>query len=430
MTLRRLLSFALLATTGTVFNAQAVEKLDSVVAVVNDGIVLQSELDEATTDAQRQLSGRGISPPSEEALRTQVLDRLVLMRLQTQRAAQAGIRVDDRELNEVVNNVAKQNGLTPDQFIQRIEAEGMSYTSVREQIRDEVIVNRLRQKEVDSRILVTDQDVDLFLANQADNTNQEYRASHILVAVPDGASPEVRAEKKAKAEDLLKRARAGEDFAQLAIANSDGRQALQGGDLDWRQTGEIPAAFATALRKMAPGDISDIVETSGGYNILKLAEVRGGEERRTVTETLSKHILIQPNALRTEDQARAEIRDLYARLQKGEDFATLAKQYSDDPGSKNAGGELGWLAPGILVPEFQSQIDALKPGQVSEPFHSQFGWHIAAVVDRRTRDATVETRRARARQAIMQRKSAEEYDAWLRRLRDEAYVDYRVPSSS
>jgi peptidyl-prolyl cis-trans isomerase SurA len=417
--------FALLLFCVAASPAVRAEVLDKIVAVVNSEVILQSELDEALTSAKAQIRSRGITPPSDDVLRSQVLDRLVLTKLQIQRAKQSGIRVDDRELNGVIQNVARQNNLTLEQFRQSVLDEGMSFEQVREQIRDEVMIQRLRQREVDSRVLVTDQDIDLFLAQQGAGQNTEFHIAHILVAVPDGASPEQRAEKRKRAEGILAQLKGGADFAQMAVSYSDGQQALQGGDLDWRGAQDLPKAFIDAVTQLQPGQVSGLIETTSGYHILKLLDTRGGAARETVTETRARHILLQPNTIRDEEQTRLQARELYDRLRKGADFAELARRYSDDAASKNSGGDLGFLPPGQLVPDFQSQIDALAPGQISEPFHTQFGWHIAQVMERRVRDTTVESQRARARAAIQQRKAAEEYDVWLRRLRDEAYVEYR-----
>lgn len=410
--------------------AHAGQALDRIVVVVNDGVILQSELDRAMEDARRQIRDRGIAQPGDDVLRAQVMERLILMRVQTQRAQAAGIRVDDRDLNEVLANVARQNGMNLAEFADAVRKDGLDYLAVREQIREEVVVQRLRAREVDSRVAVTDQDIDMLLATQGADADAEYRLSHILVSVPEGASSDMRDAARKEAEELLKRVRGGEDFAEVAIAHSDGQQALQGGDLDWRRAADLPQLFAQTAAKLAPGQIGELIETSGGFHIVKLADVRGGGERKTVNETHARHILLQTNAVRNDDQARLLARDLYDRLQKGEDFAKLAKEYSDDPGSKNSGGDLGFQAPGVFAPEFQIRVDQLQPGELSPPFRTQFGWHIAGVLERRTRDTTDETRRARARAAIGNRKSAEEYDIWLRRLRNEAYVEYRVKTDA
>jgi len=402
------------------------EPLDRIVVVINDGVVLQSEVDRAMELGKRQLAERKIALPPDSVLRGQVLERLVLTRVQTQRAQEAGIRVDDRELNEVLGNLAAQNKMTLSQFAEAIRKEGMEYTALREQIRDEITINRLRAREIEQRVLVTDQDIDLFLANQNRLDQTEYRVSHILVAVPDGAPSAARIKARAKAEGLLKRLQAGEDFAQIAIANSDGQQALAGGDLEWRAGSSLPELFADAVQKLKKGETSPLLENASGFHILKLTDQRGGDERKTITETQAAHILLQPNALRDEEQTKQQARALYDRIKQGEDLGEIAKKVSDDTGSKATGGDLGWQPAGVFAPEFEKAIEALQPGEVSAPFRTSFGWHIAKVVERRTRDTTDQTRRARARAAIQNRKAAEEYDMWLRRLRAEAYVEYRL----
>jgi peptidyl-prolyl cis-trans isomerase SurA len=248
--------------------------------------------------------------------------------------------------------------------------------------------------------------------------------------VPDGAPGEERAKARAKAEALYARLKKGEDFAQIAIANSDGQQALQGGDLDWRAGASLPELFANAVQTLRKGELAPLLENASGFHILKLADLRGGQERKTITETHAQHVLLAPNALRNEEQTKQEIRQVHDRIAKGEDLGEIAKKISDDTGSKVGGGDLGWQPAGVFTPEFEQAIEKLKPGQLSAPFRSQFGWHVAKVLERRTRDATDETRRARARAAIQNRKAAEEYDMWLRRLRAEAYVEIRLPKSA
>ena len=409
--------------------APAAQPLDRIVAVVNDGVVLQSELDIAMNTAQEQIKSRDLAAPPIDILRQQVLERLIVTRIQTQRAGEIGIRVDDRELNEVLTNIAKQNGMALAEFAQSIREQGGDYLAVREQVRDEVLIQRLRAREVESQINVSEQDIAFELANQKED-DKEVRLGHILVAVPDGASADERDAARAKAEALRQRIIDGEDFAQVAIAQSDGQQALQGGDLDWRRLGDLPTLFSENARKLSEGEISPVLEATSGFHILMLNGLRGGEPRRIVTETKAAHILLMPNAIRDEEATRLQAREIYDRLQGGEDLADLARQYSDDPGSKNSGGELGWQPPGVFAPEFQIRIDQLQPGEISQPFRTQFGWHVAKVLDRRSRDVTEESQRARARQAIVNRRMAEEYDVWLRRLRDEAYVEYRLADGS
>jgi peptidyl-prolyl cis-trans isomerase SurA len=410
---------------------QAAEQpLDRIVAVVNDGVILQSELDRQIRIADGQLRQRGITPPSDDVLRSQVLDRLILMRLQTQRAQEAGIRVDDNELNSVLNNIAAQNHMNLSAFAERLRQDGIDFRSFREQVQDEMMIQRLRQKEVAAHVVVTDQDVDLFLSNSASSDDTEFHLSHILIAVPDGANAQARDKARKKAEDILKRARAGEDFAQLAIADSDGQQALQGGDLDWRKSANLPTIFANVAPRLAVNQVSDLIEASNGFNIIKLTGRRSTATPSMVTETHAEHILLKPNTLRDEDATRLQAIELYSRLKGGADFAALATKYSDDPGSKNVGGDLGWQAPGTFAPEFQATLDRLKPGETSEPFHTQFGWHIARVLDRRERDITQEARRNRAREEVFERKEAEQYEDWLRKLRSDGYVEYRTGNGS
>jgi peptidyl-prolyl cis-trans isomerase SurA len=420
------LSFLLPLTLGLAAVTARAEVLDRIVAVVDDGVILQSELDRAMDTGKRQLAERKIALPPDEILRGQVLERLVLTRVQTQRAKEAGIRVDDRELNEVLTNIAQQNKMTLAAFAEAVRKEGMEYVALREQIRDEVTIARLRTREIEHRVLVTEKDIDLFLANQNRLDQTEFRLSHVLVAVPDGASSEARIKARAKAESLLKRLQSGEDFAQLAIANSDGQQALAGGDLDWRAGSQLPELFANAVQNLKPGQLSGVLENASGFHIVKLADQRGGDARRTITEMHTQHILLQPNALRDEEQTKRQARELSDRIRKGEDLGELAKKLSDDTASKASGGDLGWQPAGVFAPEFEQAIQALKPGETSPAFRTSFGWHVAKLVERRSRDTTDETRRARARAAIQNRKAAEEYDMWLRRLRAEAYVEFRL----
>ncbi|MGQ0619414.1 MAG: peptidylprolyl isomerase [Panacagrimonas sp.] len=403
------------------------EVLDRIIVVVNEGVVLESDLERETQNVMTQLKGRDIEAPEPSLLRAQVLERLILTRIQTQRAQQAGVRVDDRELNEVLNNIAQQNKMTLAQFAEMIRQEGGDFLAIREQVREEVLVARLKQREVDGRVNITDQDIALYLAGDTANDDTEYRVSHILVAIPEGATPEQREAARLKADGLHERLKKGEAFGQIAASSSDGQQALQGGDLDWRKADNLPVLFLQAARRLKTDEISPVLEAAGGFHIIKLVDSRGTAERKTIEETRSRHILLKPDALRTEDQARAQIRELEDRLNKGEDFGKLATEFSDDPGSKVGGGDLGWQPSGVFAPEFQAALDPLKPGERSAPFHTQFGWHLAEVIERRTRDVTEEARRARARQSLQGRKAAEEYDTWLRRLRSEAYVEFRGP---
>lgn len=424
----RLLAALICCSAGTA--SWAATELDRIVVVVNNDVVLESEIEAAIDQARSQLIARGIGVPPLSALRDQVTDRLILSRLQSQLAQQAGIRIGDKELNDVIRRIAAQNNVSAEQFAAEIEADGISFADVREQIREEVMISRIRQREVDSRVVVTDQDVDRFLEREGADSGAEYRLAHILIPLRDGATPKERSAAQARANEVLGKLRDDGDFSALAAEYSAGQQALSGGDLGWRGAAELPETFVRAANTLTPGQISGLLETSAGYNIIKVTEKRGSGPRRTVVESHARHILIMPDTIVSEDAARAQIRDLHERIKAGEDFADLARDYSDDPGSKNAGGDLSWLPPGVLVPEFQAEVDALQPGAMSEPFHTQFGWHIVQLIERRTRDVTEQSRRAEARATLEQRKGAEEYELWKQRLRDEAYIEFRSQAKS
>ena len=340
--------------------------LDRIIVVVNDGVVLESELETALAETRQQLEQRGITAPPAATLRSQVLERLVLTRLQTQRAHDAGIRVSDQELNQVLTGIAQRNDLTLAEFAVQLRARGLDYLGVREQVRDELLITRLRQREVEARVNVSDRDIELFLSSQQGEDSSEYRLQHILVSVPDGASPAVRQKAREKAEALRARVNEGEDFAQLAVAHSDGQQALQGGDLDWRSAEELPSLFVDVARALPVEGVSEVLEAASGYHIIKLAEVRGGEPREIVQETRVRHILIAPNAIRDDEEARLLAERIRQQLREGAEFAELAEEFSDDPGSKNDGGQLGWHPTGVFAPEFQLKIDQLGPNEVSK----------------------------------------------------------------
>lgn len=401
--------------------------LDRIVAVVNNGVILQSQLVRAIRVARVQMRQRGINPPPATALQSQVLEQLVAKKIQVQAAENAGIKVNDAELNEAVQAVAKQNNMTVPQFKTELEKSGIDFNDVRHQIRDEIMIQQLRQKAVDQRIVVTDQDVNLFLSNHAhQDNNAEYRLSYILVAVPENASERQRQTKKAKAEKLLEKLHQGADFAQLAIADSDGPQALKGGDLGWRKADDLPTMFSDIVPDMKVGQISSLISTANGYYIVKLTDKRSSGKRQTVVETHAEHILLTPNTLRDGATTKALAEKLYQKLKNGANFDKLAEKYSDDPGSKDQGGDLGWQPPGSFVPTFEKQLNKLQPGQISKPFKTRFGWHIVKLLGRRTRDVTEQVRRNQARQAILRSREQEAYQSWLQRLRDDAYINIRL----
>lgn len=406
------------------------ETLNRVVAVVNDDVILESELDNRETMIVEQLRQQQAQLPPRPTLRRQVLDRLVLENLQLQLAERSGIRVDDETLNSNLRNLAKQNGMTLTEFREVLERDGFDYAAFRDEFRDQITMNRIRQEMVDNRVQVSEQEVDQLLATAAsfNDQNREYRLAHILVSVPEAASPEQLQTARARAEDILARLKAGADFEQTAIAESDGQQALSGGDLGWRKTGQLPSFFTDVVGQLRRGQISELIRSPSGFHIVKIMDIRG-DERHLINQTHARHILLRPDALVSETEVETRIRQLRERIEQGEDFATLARSHSQDPGSASEGGDLGWVTPGQMVPEFEQAMDQLGTGEVSEPVESRFGWHLIQVLARREHDDTVEYRRNRARESIRQRKTDEELEIWLRRLRDESYVEYIADES-
>ena len=398
--------------------------IDEIAALVDDDVITLRELDARIEQMRQQLKGR---VPPEDVLRRQVLERMIVEQVQLQLAANSGIRIDDITLNRTIQDIANRNGLDLDGLRSALMHDGIDWEGFREQIRNELTISRLRQRQVDSRVTVTDQEIDDFIANQGGALEQdvEYRLSQILISVPEAASPEQIKAAHDKAEALRERILAGEDFAEAAARESEGQNALEGGDLGWRAAGEIPTLFARTVALMQPGDVSELIRSPSGFHIVKLTDKRGGE-RKLVTQTHARHILVQPNAMLSDEDARRRLVTLRQRIANGEDFAALARANSDDKGSAVNGGDLGWADPGNFVPQFEEVMNSLQPGQISDPFRSQFGWHIVQVLERRTQDNTREQLRAQAREYIRKRKQEEELDIWLRRLRDEAYVEYRI----
>ena len=418
-------------------------KIDSIVAIVNDAVITYTELEDQTRTIRQQLRQQNTPAPDSAVLQKQVLERLITSRLQLQLAASTGIRVDDDTLNRAINRIAEQNKLSLSEFRSLLEKDGFSFDKFREDIRGEITITRLRQRQVDSRITVTDQEVAQYLATQArqGKSDDEYRLGHILIALPEAAAPEKIQAARQKAEQILEKLQAkvgaradtsaetGADFKETAIAMSDGQQALEGGDLGWRSAGQLPSLFAPLVPAMKVGELSSIIRSPGGFHIIKLLDYRGGK-RHTSTQTLARHILIRTTELITDDDASIRLEQLVQRIKKGEDFAELARTHSDDKISAAKGGSLDWVSPGDMVPVFEQTMNELQPAQISAPFKSEFGWHIVQVQERREHDDTEEYTRTQAQEALRSRKIEEEYQNWLRRLRDEAYVEYRLDDAS
>jgi peptidyl-prolyl cis-trans isomerase SurA len=407
--------------------AAPLEPVDKIVAVVNDDVITSTELDNRLHAIKDQLKNQSSPIPPDADLKKQVLDRMILASLQLQLADQNGIRVDDDTLNSTIERIAQDNKLSLPEFRSVLENEGYDFATFREDIRREILISRVQQRQVTDRIMVTEQEIDNFLATQRarGNTGAEYHLAHILIAVPDASSSERIQAARQRAEDVLKKLRAGANFAETAIAVSDGQQALQGGDLGWRKAAELPTLFVEPVLHMKTGDISDLIRSPSGFHIIKLLEQRN-DQRHIVTQTHARHILIRTDELTSDDAARARLNDIRQRLKAGADFAELARKYSNDTATASNGGDLGWVNPGDMVPGFEAQIDKLATGEISEPFKTSFGWHIAQVLERRRHDDTDSFVRSQARQTIRQRKTEEELQSWLARLRDDAYVENRL----
>ena len=423
-TFKRLVATAMLLTP---LYAQALEPINSVAAVVNDGIVMASEVDRRVAQITQQLQARQANMPPADVLRSQVLEQLILESLQQQVAKKQGIRVSDQELNQAMQRVAQQNNLSLPQFREAVIAQGGSYAEVRDQIRRELLLQRVQETNVNRRISVTDLEVQNYLNSELakGNDNSELLLSNILVALPSPASPQQIQAAQARAQELVGQLRQGANFADLAVSSSDAPNALSGGDLGWRKLAELPTNIAMAANKLENGQFTQPIRTPSGFNIISLRDRRGNQQA-LVEQSRTRHILVRPTEIRTQEQAKAFADELYTRLQEGEPFAELARRYSDDPASGSLGGELGWVQPGQMVPEFEQQMNSLAVGQVSAPFESRFGWHIVEVEERRTEDFSSEMRENAARTEIRKRKASEELQNWLRELRSEAYVDIKA----
>ena len=410
-----------------VLAAPEIVEIDRIVAVVNDDVIVYSALQTRVRTVVEQLENSGVPAPPGDVLEKQVLEQLIIDRLQMQIAADTGIRIDDESLNRQIADIARQNNLSLRQFRDVLKRDGYDFAAFREEIRNELIKSRVQQRQVQSRVQVTARDIDNFLATrekQGGNT-ADYRIGHILVAVPDGASPEQLAEARDEIEDILARLNAGANFGRTAAAESDGRQALEGGDLGWRKDGELPTLFENVVPELKKGEVSDIIRSSSGFHLVKLLDVRG-TERHVINQTHAQHILIKTTEVVSGQDARARLLLLRSRILNGADFNQLARASSDDPGSAVKGGSLGWLSPGDTIPTFEKNMDALALGEISAPFETQFGWHILQVLGRRDRDSTEEVRRANAATALRERKVDEELQSWFRQIRDEAYIEYRL----
>ena len=401
--------------------------LDRILAVVNNGVITEYELRTRVAGTLQQLALQRTPAPPRHLLERQLLERMITERILLQMAEDTNIRFDGPQLDRALARIARQNNLELDQFRRALERDGVDFNAFREQVRTEMTIARLREREVDNRVVVTDAEIDNYLANPALDAERknEYRLAHILVLTPEGASPEQLKTLRAKADKALEELRAGVDFGQVSAAYSDAQNALQGGVLDWRNEAQLPTLFVTAIRDLPPGGVTPVLRSSNGYHILKVLDKRGRDVTLVIKQTRARHILVRTNEIVGDNEARNRLRQLRERIENGADFAELAKLHSDDL-SASKGGDLGWLSPGDTVPEFERTMDSLRPGELSAPIQSPFGWHLIQVLERRDQDVTQERRRFEARQAIRARKSEEAFEDWVRQMRDRAYVEYRL----
>lgn len=405
-------------------------EVDRIVAVVNSEVITRAELRQRIEQVTRQLTRQGTPLPPADVLERQVLERQIMERLQIQLANETSLRVDDITLDRAIGRIADNNRLSMTEFRKALERDGIAWERFREDIRNEILLTRVREREVEGRIVISDAEVNNFLAHPENVAGQEeYNLSHILFRAPEGASPEQLARLRAKAEDVAARVARGEAFDKLAASYSDAPDALSGGNLGWRSAERLPGLFSEAVAELKPGQVSPILRSAAGFHLVKLLDRKGGGHGAAaaqVQQTHARHILIKTSEVVSDADARRRLTDLRERIvQGGASFAELAKVHSADI-SAAKGGDLGWIYPGDTVPEFEQAMDALKPGEVSQPVQSPFGWHLIVVEERRVQDVSDDRKRAAARNALRERKSDEAYQDWLRQLRDRAYVEYRL----
>ena len=430
--MRKIITFLLLITSALIcinMTSQAAEivKIDRIVAIVDQTVVTEQELESRIRTVTAQLQKQGTELPAENILRKQILERLISDTLQLQYAAQSGLKVDDSQLDKTIERIAEQNQLTLTEFADALAKDGVSMGKFRADIRNEITIARLREREVDSRINVSESEIDNFLTTQASsNENQdEYEIAHILIRTPEEGATEDVQKAKAKVDEVIKALQAGTNFAKVSASFSDAPNALEGGSLGWKSSTQMPALFLDALKNMQVGSVSEVLRSPNGFHILKLISKRGGSSPLVIEQTHARHILIKLSEVTSENDGKKKIDLIKERLDNGEKFEVLARQLSED-GSASNGGDLGWVNPGDTVPLFEKAMNELKDGQISSTVRTPFGWHVIQVLERRKQDMSKEAARLKARQEIRKRKSEEAYQDWVRELRDRAFVELRL----
>ncbi len=405
-------------------NPVKAQSLDKIVAFVNDDVITQSQLNHEINVVKQRLKRENTPLPPAKTLSDQVLEHLIDQKIELQTAARAGIEVDDAEVNNAIKRIAKTNHMTTAELRKKVTADGMTYSQYRAYIKDQVAVRHLLDQQVGSRIVVSKQEVDNFLNSEAYEARNvtEYHIEDILLALPEVPSSEDLHKAQAKAKTVLSQAKKGTNFKKLAIANSDGQQALQGGDLGWRHIEEIPTIFARKVKHMKEGDVAGPIRTANGYHVIKLAGLKGVNAHHYVTETHPRHILIKTNAVTSDKEIKRELNNIRKQIIHGAEFEKIAEKYSQDTGSATKGGDLGWVTPGMLVPPFELAMNNLKVDQISKPVKSQFGWHIIQVLGRRKVDNTKDVQQDKIRKMIYTRKYEEKAQSFIKQMRDMSYV--------
>lgn len=425
--MRSLFLACILATAGSAGAALSTtgQLIDRILVVVNEGVVLQSEVDRQMIAIVTRLRESGVQLPPADVLQKQIVEKLVIDSIQLQRADRLGILITDDQLNTALSRVAARNSMTLSQLPDVLAEQGIDYAVYREDIRKEMKIEQLRNRDLLPRIAITRKEVEEYSKRREKRNQNEYNLSHILLTVAPGSTPEEREEVEKRARQIYDRVEQGEDFAQLAVAYSNGQQALEGGKLGWRKAEQLPTIFSEVVTAMTIGDVSEPIASPSGFHLVKVDEIRG-RAPVIVTQRHARHILVSPNELRSDAEARARLADLVLQIDNGADFEEIAKEHSDDKGSANGGGDLGWANPGYFVPEFEAVLNRLQPGERSEPFRSPFGWHVVEMLEVREKDNSEEADLQQAYMEIREGKLQQETESWLLKLRDEAFVDYRI----
>ena len=403
----------------------SIQKLDRIIAVVDQDVITEKELQEKINSVISNLKNQKIEIPSESVLRKQVIERLITNSVQIQLALQTGLKISDAQVDKTIERISEKNKLNVVDFKKTLEKDGTNFYKFREEIRNEITIAQLKEREVDSKIVITDGEIDNFLNAQSKEIQDEFEVAHILIRVPEDASPEKLEKLKNKAEEASKQILSGKNFTQVSAAFSETPNALEGGSLGWKKASDLPTLFVDALKKIEMGTLTPILRSPNGFHILKLINKKGSSSPLIVEQTHVRHILIKLSEITSENEGRQKLISIKERLENGIKFEDMAKQYSEDP-SANNGGDLGWINPGDTVPEFEKTMKQLNANQISDPIKTPFGWHLIQVLERRSQDMSKESARMQARQQIKMRKSEEAYQDWLQELRDRSFVELRL----